>query len=480
MIKIIRSLAWKDPAEKVEATQNYGLIRKERFLTLKQAEGKIIDEMINFFSTFGEAPSYQVIHDMITNQSLSEELVILEEAGAEPFYTGAALDQTIEDEVEVQAARDLREKCSQALKIANQGITIKGTIIKGTREAVSYLVSAAQPAPPKGTQISSSLKEAAPKLIQMLADRKKNPTTAYGIPTGYNIIDTATGGIRKGNFYVHAGFAAHLKTTQMLNMIVNQAVAGWNPYLFSSEMPANEVKLLLAAIHSADKKFGGVGKPIPAFKMLLGALTAAEDAFLKDVLDDLVNNSAHGLIRVIDSGEFLGFGSIVQRTTRDHMDHEVDMLWIDYLTRLPPDPHYRGMSITEARNETIAEAKRFSLSFNQGRGIAVGTPFQVNREGFKRAMENEGKMDHSALAQYNSIEREADIISYVWYAEEERLTCEPKCGMIKARWGGIPSTPVRLFIEPDSRRMFDLGAGGMVTTGAPTQAAGSAEDEVML
>ena len=267
----------------------------------------------------------------------------------------------------------------------------------------------------------------------------------------------------------------------MLNEIVNAAEMGWNPLLFTSEMPAADIQLLLIAIHSANPKFNGLGKPLSAVRTRAGALQPAEEKFFKEVKDDLLTNPQHGLIRVVDSGEFTTFGSIQQRTIREDSEKEVDELWIDYLTRLPVDAKYRGMPLVEARNETIRDAKRFAMSFKQGLGLPVSTPFQVNREGYKKARDNEGKMDATALAQYNAAEQEADAITYIFYDAEEKLSNEPKVGIIKARWNAGAAEPVHVYMDPDSRRIFDMTAGmGPQTGHSPTGVGAKGSEEVVL
>jgi len=160
----------------------------------------------------------------------------------------------------------------------------------------------------------------------------------------------------------------------------------------------------------------------------------------------------------------------MQRTMQEHQDEEVDQLWVDYITRLPVDTKYQGMEITAARNETIADAKRFAMSFNKGEGLPVCSPFQINREGYKAALNNEGRMNKTALAQYNAAEKEADTITYIFYDKEEEATSEPKIGFIKIRWGKMQYDPISVFVEPDSRRIFDLSAGmSPGQTYAPTQ-----------
>lgn len=479
MRKIVRSLSWKEQQEKDAATKNFGVARKERLLNLRKVEEEIIDYQLEFYTNYGEAPSFTTVYDHFNALNKAEEIVYLEDVGTESFYETASFEKTFEEEVEKQAADKLLETCREAVTIATKGIQSKTGLIKGTDEAVNYLFSTVRQKPTAGDPIPAHMKKGQSKILDLYEFRKANPLRSYGILTGYGLIDSSTSGIRRKNLYLLAGFASHLKSTLMMNMMINGMEAGYNELLFTTEMPADDVKMCLAAIHSANPKFSGVGKPLSSSRLLLGALQPVEFDFFKLVLDDLVNNQSHGSIRVVDSSEFFGLGSIFQRTVREHQEEEVDELWIDYITRLPPDPiKHKGLNLTEARNEMLAESKRFGMSFDRGRGLPVCSPFQVNREGYKTAKKENGKLDKTALAQYNAAEREADVITYIWFDDEERATFEPKVGVMKSRWGDVPRDPAALFIEPESRRIFDLSAGLSAQTTAPTQAQGS--DEVTL
>jgi hypothetical protein len=214
--------------------------------------------------------------------------------------------------------------------------------------------------------------------------------------------------------------------------------------------------------------------------MLLGGLTPQEEAFYQEVHEDLVSNPNHGSIRVVDSGSFTTVGSVMERTIREHQKEEVDQIWIDYPMRLPVDFKYRAMDIVSARNEELADLKRFAMSFDRGKGLAVSCPFQMNREGYRAALANGGRVSKTALAQYNAAEKEADVISYIWFDKDEIATSEPKLGLLKSRWGAVGADPVPLFIEPDSRRIVDMTAGMNVQTGYAPTAAASGSDEVVL
>lgn len=477
MKKIIRSVMWEDPAEQNTAKGNLMKLDLSLFLSLGKAEREVLTFCSEFLVQHGEAPALWFVYDEFDTTKRPEAVAVIEEAQTEALYSGATFDAHVLKTIEDRAAESLTTLLKEAGKIATVGIVdAKGIKTVGVDAAISHLFTSARETPKVNTdKIPSNLKDAVPKLKDLYEARKANPHHTYGIMTGYGFIDGATGGVRKKQLYIHAGFGGHLKSTFMLNQIVNAAVdGGWNPLLFTTEMPQEEVQQMLISIHSANPKFNTTHPPLSAFRLLLGQLDAGEEAFKDLVADDLVNNQSHGIIRVVDSAEFSTWGTVAQRTVREHSILEVDELWVDYLTRLPPDLKYRAMSITEARNETIADAKRFAMGFDHGAGLAVATPLQVNREGYKRAKEREGKMDSTALAQFNAAEKEADIITYSWYDEDEKATSEPKLGMIKSRWGGISYKPLSLFIDSESRRIFDLSSG-MGTASIPTADAGEVE-----
>jgi len=483
MKRIIRSTCWTDQTEKVQAAENYKHLQPDRLSNLSSTEREVLDYLTDFFGRTGEPPQLNTVFNHFEGLNNAQATTLTEEATAEQFYAGASFQDLFEKEVEEQAQQNLVQTCRNAVKIATQGTTIGNTTVQGADAAVAYLFSEAR-GTPKGSdgKMNSNMRANKDALTNMYKERKANPHQTYGALTGYGLFDSATAGIKKKQLYLHAGFGGHLKSTHMFNMMVNAATdGGWNVLLFTSEMPAPDVQQLLIAIHSANPVFNGVGRPLSSFRLLLGGLKPDEETFYETVKDDLLTNNKYGSLRVIDSAEFTSFGSIMQRTTREHMEEEVDVLWLDYLTRLPLDVKYQRMETTAARNETIAEAKRFAMSFDQGKGLPVCTPFQVNREGFKRAKTNGGRMDKTALAQYNAAEKEADVITYIFYDEEEAATSEPKVGVLKCRWGKVNPDPVAVFIEPDSRRIFDLTAGMGITTGyAPTGTTGEAAEEVEL
>lgn len=480
MKQILRGLSYLDRAEKDLAKENLGEVKLGRLLNLSKAEGRVFGYITDFLAQHGEAPDLRLACTYFEQLNETEAVTLLEEVTAEIFLSGASFKASLEEEIEKQAAAKLVTDCKMAVKIAVQGVTLGQKALRGTDDAVSYLYSSLQTKPKDQVgKLASSMRKNATALVDLYTERKNSPNESYGVPTGYGLFDQSTAGIKKKQLFLCAGFGGHLKSTLMHNMILNAALAGWNPILFTTEEPAEEVQQKIVAMHSANPIFQGHGRPLNSFRLLLGALRPEEEKFYLMVKDHLLNDPNHGNIRVVDAGEFTTLSSISQRLVKEDAEEEVDILWVDYITRLPVDAKYSRLDLTTARNETIADAKRLAMSFKQGLGLPVASPLQVNRQGFKHAVANEGRMDSTALAQYNAAEKEADTIIYVFYGDEEMATSEPKVGMIKSRWGSRPTEPVKLFVEPDSRRVMDLTVGMNQQTGyAPT--AGGKEEQVAL
>ena len=137
---------------------------------------------------------------------------------------------------------------------------------------------------------------------------------------------------------------------------------------------------------------------------------------------------------------------------------------------------YFKSSLFDPSQLSGADVKRFAMEFDGGRGLPVATPAQINRNGYLNAKNAEGRMSITSLAQFNAFERESDIISYIFYDDEERMTSEPKIGMLKSRWGQVSTEPISVFIESECRRIYDLTSGANVTVQAPA----SYEEEVEL
>lgn len=478
MYRIVRGLFYMDPSERAAAADNYDAVRKDRLLQLSPREERVLDWLMDFRAKHGEAPSHQIAHDYFERANAPDETALIEEAMANTFRARGTFRETFEEVVQHQGVLAMRGTMKEALEIAVDGKPDPrtGELIRGVERAAAHLYSNLRtPAPPDAGRVPSRLADAAGRLRSLYDERKSNPASAFGIMTGYTCLDSRVGGVRRKQLYIHAGFANHLKSTFSMNLAVNAVVRGYNVLFFSAEMDATDLFYLAVAIHSGNPKFRkpGTSLVLDSKDLVNGTLSRPE---LEDQFDlvrnDLADSPDHGTLRIIDSSEFSTFGSVMQRTVREHSVEPVDVLWVDYLTRLPLDAKYARTDHVHGMNLTIAEAKQFAMSFGDGQGLAVCTPFQVNREGMRRAKTNGGRLDATHLGQYNAAEKEADWITYTWFGEVERRESSCKLGMIKSRHSELMLDPVDLYYDEHSRRIEEtltargtpnLGPGGYET-----------------
>ena len=471
-------MTWSDPAEKDAAAKNIQRIDANRLLAITEEQKKIHAFIQDFGIKHNAAPELKSVRAFAQVDPKLDQLAVAIATEGQ-FYRDADFDELLEREVRSQTALHFQRIAQESAQM----LTRDG---KTPDEAVGHLFASIKVPSDKGKgAIPASMKAAARALIAEYDRRQNCPQHSLGIPSGYGLFDKSTMGIKKKQLYLHAGFPGHLKSTMILNQMVNAAVDyGWNVLLFTTEMPATDVQLMLVSIHSAHKRFNGVNSPLNAYRLLHGKLTPKEKKFFEDVLDDLVHNPEHGLLRVVDNSEFTTLGSIIQRTTQEHQKDQVDQVWIDYLTRLPVDHRYSRLLHNEARNETITEAKRFAMTFDGNKGLAVCSAFQMNREGFKKNNDKQQKGKHAAnqdsydltnLSQYNAAEREADVITYSWFGDIERKASEVKVGLLKSRWGEVPSGGANMLVDKDSRRIHDTTAAT-----SPAAIGMQVSDEVVL
>lgn len=463
MRAVLRGLLFLEDTEKTEATENYASVDPSRLLALDEHEERVLEFMLDFFARHAEAPSYQAIHGNYATPATLKDMELVEEVSAQIFQSGGSFTDLYEREVEEQGTLHMKRQMKEALTIATDGVDVKGQLVKGIEPAVAHLFTAVRTPPPKDSgRLPADMLQASAGLDDLYQKRKNNPGEAFGVYTGYSCIDQATGGIKKKQLYIHAGFANHLKSTFLLNQCVNAMVNGYSPLLFSSEMDSSDLMLMAISIHSADIKFrSSYPEALNSTDLLNGTLpgTQQENLF-RDAREDFVGNPKHGTFRIVDSAEFTTFGSVMQRTVREHSLNPVDLLWVDYLTRLPLDSKYSRMDHTTGMNLSIAEAKQFSMAFGDGEGLSVATAFQINRTGLrigkqgkKQGEQDAGKLDATALGQFNAAEKEADLITYTWFGDTQRADSTCLLGMIKNRFGPVLLEPAILYYDEQSRKI---------------------------
>lgn len=222
--------------------------------------------------------------------------------------------------------------------------------------------------------------------------------------------------------FVANGIVTH-NTTFALNWCYNLVTRYRSNVLFASlEMPYEQLRNKIYAIHSTHPKFAHYGKGLDYEKMRYGLLDDREEAWLKEVIADweYKEGTEYGSFHVWSPDEDVTSTDIKVHAELMHNQEELHLLVIDHGGLVEARKQKRNKDATIELNSVLRDAKKIALHFNHGEKIPVLLLFQINREGKEYADKMEGRYKLKSLAQANEAERSADIVTTSYLNEEHR------------------------------------------------------------
>lgn len=395
----------------------------------------------------------------------------------------------LEARVEDRRLRLTSEILREAGTIAVTGVTIKEgkneTHLKGPIAALRYVVDRATEVvtPISGQRLSGDVTADADAALASYERMEADPLAGLGQLTGIQQLDQALKGSHRKELWTHAAFTGGLKSTFMLNWHYNQAI--WyrhSSVMFSLEMPYEQCRTILGAIHSihpkfeADRKNFGIKKSLDYEMIRDGRLTPEEKEFYKIVLRDYVNpENQYGRLHIeVPDPDKTDFNINDLRSKTELLyqkDPAIRMVTIDHAGLMQSRNKHPGT--TERLNEVLRDSKRFAMSFNRGMGIAVNALFQISREGYKAAEKNGGKYNLTHLSYANEAERSSDIVTATYVDTELEESNLVKFQCLKARdhkkpadfYAGVSWPARRIFTTKDVTPESAKKAGAEIDLG---------------
>lgn len=394
------------------------------------------------------------------------------------------LDVKANDRRRVRISKLLQE----ASEIVSRGITIeegKGKnkekkTLHGPIDAVRYLLDGAHDivTPTTGTRLSGNVTFDGDDFLARYDRVKSDPNSGVGQHMGIEQVDTALEGAKRFELWTHAAFTGGMKSTLALNWAYNQAVYLQHDVLFFSlEMPYDQCRNILYAMHSSHDKFRKVHPPLDYGNIRDGRLTPGQEMFLREhVVPDLNKKGQYGsiLIEVADpEKDDFTVQDIRHRAETLYAKHPFKMIFIDHALLVAPR-HWVN-STTERLNEVIRDCKKLAMGFNKGAGTAVVILFQISREGYKAALKARG-LDRdptkerkgaeprppsnyvynlSHLSYANETERSSDIVTATWLDEDLAKEGKVLIQCLKSR-DQKPFDPCFMSILWSCRRLLTL------------------------
>lgn len=321
-----------------------------------------------------------------------------------PIYKGDFIKR-LEERAEERRTRQVLELLREAAQVVQTGVEIKegknSRILKGPIDAVRFLMDRSHDivTPTGGARLSGEITMDGADFQARYERIKSDPLAGIGQFTGIEQLDSALKGAKKFELWTHAAFTGGLKSTFALNWAYNQAVyMKHDVCFFSLEMPYEQCRNLLYAMHSLHGKFreeriaSGVQKSpgpnvgIDYENIRDGLLTPQEEAFLfGSVVPDL-NSNEYGKLHIeVGDPDKIDYTVADLRSKAEliYSRSPFSMVVVDHAGLLASRKFVP--STTDRINEVIRDLKKMAMSFNRGAGIAVVVLFQISREGFKAA-----------------------------------------------------------------------------------------------
>lgn len=355
--------------------------------------------------------------------------------------------------------------------------------VHGAVEALRYVLDNSHDilAPTLGARLSGEATRDGADFLKRYTRIEADPLAGVGQHTGITQMDVALNGAKKNELWIHAAFTGGMKSTFALNWLYNQAVYYQRSgLLFSLEMPYEQCRNILYAMHSFHEKFRlirywfGIQKSVTADVGLAygdirdGTLTPEARKFLFEYVVpdfngtkvDVNHHPVTGQPYIVNGGQQvfadkwprvvngeniyfdmpdpMTYGKIhIEVADPDKTDftmadlrHRAEtiygkdpfhMIVVDHIGLMSPRKWVS--STTDRLNEVMRDCKRLAMSFNRGQGMAVIALFQINREGYQTAKKRKEKTgvasyDLTHLSYANEAERSADIVTASWMDED--------------------------------------------------------------
>ncbi len=302
--------------------------------------------------------------------------------------------------------------------------------------------------------------------IELYKAKKEQGT---GLAFGVETIDKAIGGITPGSFNVIFAYTGSFKTLSAVNIAYNNSFKkDFNICYISLEVIKSDLMWNIYSRHSFEMhspKF----PYLPHDKIRHAQLTEKEEDFLyNDVIPDY-NNNKKGKLYLLDESDFesltfMGFEKRLREMEtlcKKETGKGIDCVIVDQAQLLKFGAKDSGIGQEgSVINAWVSFFRQQCLNFlGSGRPIAVIMLSQANREGWKRAVKNEGRYDLRAISEANELERAAWRIFSIFTDENMKTSKEAKVQCLKNRTGLTVMDPIVVFVDPVCYTFGEVGSG---------------------
>ena len=458
-----------------ELVKNYKIFLSSKIKPEEPPYIKMYGWIESHYREYRELPSVEFLFDRANQEGDESVISNLTDIISEIPFWGSDYRAIVKAKYNEQCEEEFKGILEKTWQAAQSGIKIKkgnkSKEIKGINAAINYFNGQSKNLIFDTLNIKSESQirsEADSKEVTTGYDkRKKDPLTNIGLFTDLDKIDKIFRGIKLGNLFLVAAFVAQGKSTFVVNLAYNGLMQGLNGVFITLEMQFDEMRDMFYVLHTSypgwyeHPRYKNLTGKIAYDKVRYGELNDLEEEFFKDSCKDFG-------IRKDDFGEILLYKPsmiltpsllevILYEFNNELKDRNktLDFLVLDYVGLMVQDKEFRDKDWRVDLNNMIRKLKNMAMSFNNGRGLRIITPYQFNRQGYKDAVKNQGIYTLSALSDANESERSSDGVIALYNTDEMRNSGIVKISCLKHR-DGAHFPPFEANLDFSTKRLRDF------------------------
>lgn len=401
-----------------------------------------------------QMPSYDYLVKWFTEEEGDDSvLAILDKIRIERPYIGQDYRRLLKQYNEEQDLEELEQILVNTNKIAQTGVKEgkgKNTrVLKGIGDSIDYFARSTRKLRQNvtGIKLESQIidKEDIDEEKKYYEKIEKDPTEAFGIYTGLEPIDEVCGGLKNTELMLVCAFTSQGKTTFSMYTGYRAINAGWNVGVISLEQSHAEIRRQIYVKHTCNIKwethpeFSHLVGTISVEDVAAGLLTKEQKKFYFAAQEDLVLTPEYGKMflkqpdKPLTTVADIEFWAMQWQQELKASGRDLELLIIDYISLLSLPKDERSRDQNENLNTIMKQLKNLCLTFNNGKGIRIISPWQSNRKGWEEAKANEGVYHLTALSNAHEAERSSDIVIALFIDTSWRNEGKVKISCLKNR-----------------------------------------------
>lgn len=381
-------------------------------------QSKIFEMAERYYRVTGSVITPVALKDLLSKTKAHPDKIKLYSEALDLLNDSKAADSdfiwSVEQLKELKAERETQQALTESMEILTKGVTdTKGEEKVGHESARVHLISRLaeidrelhKQASPEG-DVRSEMEEIF-REYQERKEKKNEVGIKFGIP---NLDDKLGGGLSRGELALVVGGSSSGKTSLATIHLAWEAAVmqGKNVFIATSETIRPVVRRKLYCRHSRHPLFSDrCPNGLNSRDAKDGTFTIEEEEIFQDVVMDFTTNPNYGKIHVVQVPKGATMDFVESRLIMAQRDFNVDLGIVDYFALLKSER--KRQQDREELSSILKAAKNLCTSFNDGHGIPLISPWQVNRTWWEKASEV-GYYTTAALAETAEATNSPDVI----------------------------------------------------------------------